>query len=267
MLEDQERLWWERKWREREEALYQAFGPSHPTGSPESYVTAFDFSEVRLPGACAYTFPPEDGDLDRGREKREHWLYLTHGLTQWGTEKEMRAARASGHRDSGRGYELGMILDEEAPWVPGLLRALMTYAHRAKPLNAGDRMPLQFQSGEGGATRWTIGAPDPQDPPPIDETRALVFWRYLSSYGSFTTSTGTFEIRIASTITGREWELAKATSTCHLLLLLCWAGIGQRSIPGRASVTESDGWEQEWKAISALSLEQTKERLRAIWRS
>lgn len=34
---DQE--WWERTRREREQALWQVFGPSRPHGQPEGYVT------------------------------------------------------------------------------------------------------------------------------------------------------------------------------------------------------------------------------------
>jgi hypothetical protein len=258
--------WWGEKWREREQALWQAFGPSHPSGSGEGYVTAFDFREVPLPGACAYTFRPNEGDAAVGRDRRESWMYVSHGLSQWQTRGEVKAARKAGNRATGAGYELGMIAERESPWVPGLLRSLMSYAHKVAPLNAGDRMPVAFHSIEPASIRWCTGQPEPGDPPPVDQTRSLVFWRYLSPFGSFTVSTGCFEIRIATAITGSEWELAQATTSCHLLLLLHWAGVGQRTVPGRASVTSRPGWEAAWAEIKDLSFDAARERLRAIWR-
>jgi len=261
-----DREWWEMTWLEQEKALWQAFGPSRPHGSPDGYVTSFDFKRTLLPGACAYTFPPNEGDADVGREKRPAWLYASHGLAQWLSAEDMRAARDRGVKTAGSGFELGLLLDEEAPWAPGLLERLVLYAHRVKTISSGDRFPFWFERIEGGAVRYSMGDGSGEvNPAPADLTRALVFWRYLSPFGTFTTSTGTFEIRMATTITGPEWELAKKTSSCHLLLLLNWAGVGQRSIPGRQCVTQRAGWEDSWSEIRTIPFEMTKARLRALW--
>ena len=259
-----DRSWWEKTWAEREDVLWQAFGPSQPPGSPPGYVTSIPWSEVPLPGTCVYTFPPTEGDEVAGRERRGGWLYLTHGLAQWLNAADRDAARRVGNRASGTGVEFALLVDEPAGWASPLLAWIMKYVHRGTPINAGDRVPFQFESLTPGDERWVVGSVD-GDPPPADQTRALVFWRYLSPYGTFTTSTGTFEVRVATTVTGPEWELAKQTSSCHLLLLLDWAGIGQRSLPGRASVTERQGWEQAWARIAQLPFEIAKDELRALW--
>jgi hypothetical protein len=263
-----DRVWWEPTWAEREDALWQAFGPSQPHGAPPGYVTSFDFKRVPFPGACAYTFPPNDGDPDAGRERRSTWLYTTHGLAQWLNPEDMRSARDRGATTSGTGVEFGLVFDAETPWAPGLLEWIMRYVHEKQMFSAGDRVPFWFESIDEGAVKYWVGdGPGGDDPTPADSTRALAFWRYLSPFGSFTTSTGNFEIRIATSITAREWELAKQTSSCHLLLMLNWAGVGQRSIPGRQCVTQCAGWEEAWRTIGTLPFEATKDRLRALWRA
>lgn len=264
-MADAERMWWEQSWTEREDAMWTAFGPSHPSGAGEGYVTSFAFGDVPLPGACAYTFRPDAGHPVGTRERRDGWLYVTHGLAQWTTRSDMRAAREAGNRKSGSGYEFAMIFDGAQTWVAHLLQKLMTYAHMTCPISAGDRFPFEFMRLDPDDTLFGLGGPDPNDPPPADATRALVFWRYLSPYGTFTTSTGSFELRVATTITGPEWELAKETSSCHLLLLLNWAGIGQRSVPSRSSVTDRPGWQEVWSRLRTLPFDDAKAELRALY--
>jgi hypothetical protein len=128
-------------------------------------------------------------------------------------------------------------------------------------MRPGDRMPFQFEAIEEGDFRWIIGGDSNDANAVADATRSLVFWQYLSAFGTFTTSTGSFELRVATTITGEELKLAKATSSCHLLLLLEWAGVGQRSVPGRACATRRPGWERAWAEIAELPFEETKRRL------
>lgn len=266
MSADSDRQWWEQTWTEREDVLWAAFGPSHPTNAPPGYVNSFDFSQVPRPGACAYTFRPCEGGVDSGRESRRTWLYVSHGLAQWLTRAEMVAARERGSRASGSGVEFGLLFDSPADWTPGLLSWIMKYVHAERMINPGDRVPFWFESLTPGNVQYWVGAgPGKEDPMPADPTRALVFWRYLSPYGTFTTSTGSFEVRIATTITGQEWELAKQTSSCHLLLLLNWAGIGQKSIPGRTSVTDRPGWAEAWERIKDVPFEDAKEQLRRLW--
>ena len=258
MPPEYDRQWWERTWHEREEAMWRAFGPSHPTGSPEGYVNSFDFADVRLPGACVFTFRPSDVPVPEGRERRSNWMYVTHGLSQ----PLSQADPSRGERVSSYGYEFGMIFDQPVDWVAGLLRWMMIYTQQT-PLNAGDRVPFQFDSLERGSVRWRIGS-DPADPKPADDTRAIMFWRYLSPFSIFITSTGTCVIRIATTITGAEWELAKKTSTAHVVLLLQWAGFGQRSVAGRSCVTSLQGWQSAWDELKSLSQATAEERLQKL---
>src|SRR5690348_1360480 len=115
MSTDFDRPWWEQTWAEREDAIWKAFGESQTAGEPAGYVTSIAFSDLPLPGACIYTFPPNEGDEAAGRERRPHWLYMTHGLAQWLTRAEANKARESGNRASGTGYEFGMMCDAPSP--------------------------------------------------------------------------------------------------------------------------------------------------------
>ena len=259
-----DRIWWEQNWTEQEDAMWQAFGPSHPPDSVEGYVISFDFQQVPLPGACAYVFPPNPGGEFTWTERREQWLYATHGLAQFVYKEEWALARDRGASLSGAGYEFAMIVDQPADWIPGLLQWLMAYAHGTKPINRGDRFPFCLISRNPGDVNWIIGGSGEDDDACVDAIRALVFWPYLSRYGTFTASTGCWDMRVATAITAPEWELAKATSSCHLLLLLRWAGIGQRTVPGRASVTERPGWETIWSELETLSFVEAKARLAEV---
>jgi hypothetical protein len=266
---DLDRAWWERTWIEREDAMWQAFGPSYPPGAREGDVLSFPSSEVPLPSACCYVFPPNRGHRQADRESREYWLYATHGLTQWPNRKVMNAARTANSTASGGGVEFGIISDDESPWAPGLLARIMKIEHSsrttgARPFERGDRIPFYFESLEPGRTNWVIGGLDAPDSTPADRTRALIFWPYLSRYATFTTETGTFELRIVTMVTAAEWAMAQETSSCHVLLMLGWAGIGQHCRPGRPCITELPGWEEQWAVIGQMPFEETKAALRKI---
>ena len=269
MSDDRDRRWWEASWTERENALWDTFGRSHPHGAPEGYVTSFDWEKVPLPSACAYTFPPRPADTARHLESRPTWFYVTHGFAQWSTPDELAAARRAGNRHSGAGHEFAMIVDRPAPWVPGLLQSFMAYDHAQRSTSQrgfepGDRIPFRFESLAQDDVRYALGG-DARDPrPAADDTRSLLFWRYLSVHGTFTTGTGSFEIRVATTITAAELKLAQTTSSCHLLLLLEWAGIRQRSIPGRACVTQIPDWQSAWAPLSKLPFVDAKARLHQL---
>jgi hypothetical protein len=84
----------------------------------------------------------------------------------------------------------------------------------------------------------------------------MLFWPYLLPETGFVTSTGKAMIYIATGITEDEWELAKATTTAHVLLLLCRAGIGQCTDPKRRSVLSEPRWKEEWQKIALLEAEQ-----------
>ena len=85
------------------------------------------------------------------------------------------------------------------------------------------------------------------------EIRAVLFWPYLFPDGQLVTSTGKFMVFIATAITADEWELAKQSTTAHLLLLLCRAGIRQRTIPGRSSLLREERWRKEWDVVKRLA--------------
>lgn len=81
----------------------------------------------------------------------------------------------------------------------------------------------------------------------------------------FVTSTGKATIYIATGITEDEWELAKAYSTDHVLLLLGRAGIGQRTEPERCPVLGDPRWKEDWQRIATLDGEQVHAELEADW--
>ena len=75
------------------------------------------------------------------------------------------------------------------------------------------------------------------------------------------TSTGKFLVLVATGITAREWELAKETTTAHVLLHLCRAGIAQRTTPDRACLLANPRWQEEWTEIEKLAPEECEAEL------
>ena len=65
-----------------------------------------------------------------------------------------------------------------------------------------------------------------------------------------------FMILVATGITKAEWEFAKRTTTVHLLLLLCRAGIAQRTIPERPCLMSNPHWLAEAALIEGISPEE-----------
>jgi len=234
-------VWWMEKFRERQELLYTTFGAT----SPKDKVFAFfwDDAKIRIPGACAMTFPPRDSE-------RSEWFTITNGLAQPQSPQDVTGPGAA----SGYGWEFALLTKEKTPWRTDLLKQLMTYVKMSRSLiRRGDRIPVGFFRDKLGDSYPWIKAVHEGDPTPVGEARALLFWPYMQHPGSFTTSVGTFGIMIATTITGTEWEMAKQTSSVHLLLLLFRAGIGQMSDPDRRPVTEDAKWLDEWHRIRSLA--------------
>ena len=93
------------------------------------------------------------------------------------------------------------------------------------------------------------------------EARAVILWPELSRSEPFRTSTGTFDLLVATTITEDEWKLARETSTAHLLALLVACGVGQRSDPHRLGVLEDERARRAWKRIAKLSPDGVLEEL------
>jgi hypothetical protein len=86
--------------------------------------------------------------------------------------------------------------------------------------------------------------------------RALLFWKYGLQPKPLWTSTGYFDILIGTTISQNEWQLAKETSSAHVVLLLTRAGIGQVSALRRQTVTADPRWSEEWEEICRLPEEE-----------
>ena len=91
--------------------------------------------------------------------------------------------------------------------------------------------------------------------------RAMLFWPYMRYPGGFDTSTGYFSILLGTSITEEEWDMAKSTSSSHLLLLLFEAGIGQVCDINRRSLIEQTQWRKRWREIQSLSGDQADDLL------
>lgn len=231
--------WWEETFKEREELLRATFGTTSPLG----WVTAFSWDHPRLmiPGACALTFPPKD--------HRKLWLCLSHGLTQ----PLNPIPRTRPGDQSAYGWEFGILTPNECDWSPLILYELLTYIKETDvTIGPGQRVPMVFYE-EGGKVRPQLRDLQLDDPYlPLGEMRALLIWPYLFYPERFTTSTGSFGILIGTSITGREWEMAKDTSTGHVLLLLLKTGIGQLSDISRTSIWDVGSYTEEWEQIRHL---------------
>jgi hypothetical protein len=256
--------WWERTWSEREDELRRAFGESHPPGSAEGYVITFSWDDPEriIPGACALVFPPYPGDRPQAGERRDDWLYVTHGLAQPAGPEEVAARLQAGESHSGYGWEFGLVVAEPAPWVPNLLYELLTYTREGKRLGPGHRYRLVYRAEDGTLQPSRILTAE-RDQQPGGATAALIFWPFLLRQSHFVTSTGDFGILIGTLVTGEELELARKTTSSHLLLLLCNAGIAQRSDPLRGTVTHDLRWAREWERVAPLSYETVLEELNA----
>lgn len=250
---------WERTWEERGEELRRRFGPTDP---PDT-VVSFSWDDIRLPGACALVFPPvhEASDPRGPWHKRDHWLYLTLGLTQPLNRKQVEQERQAGKQYSSYGFELGIVTHERCDWPTEALYLFLSHVTEGLELNWGDRFAFGFQRNSEGNLSVFTGLPSELGIEPVGEIRAMLFWLYLIPDANFVTSTGKAMIYLATGITEDEWELAKATTTAHVLLLLCRAGVGQRTDPERRSVLSEPRWKEEWRKIAAIDGEQAHAEL------
>ncbi len=238
---------WERTWQERQQEVGRWFGRTDPPG----VVTAFSWKDIRLPGACGLSFPPvlhPKGD----EQLRQHWLYLTLGLTQPLNEEQMRKERAAGKKYSSHGYELGILTKEKASWPTEALYLFLTHITEGVAIKWGERFAFGFHGTENGSFGVFTGEPTEPRLEAIGEIRAVLFWPYLSPCRTFLTSTGNAMIMIATGITADEWELAKASTTAHVLLLLCRSGVGQLTDFNRHSVLKNPKWREEWQRIAGM---------------
>jgi hypothetical protein len=252
---------WERTWQERGDEVRRRFGPT----DPPDYVVSFSWKDVRLPGACALIFPPvlETGDPRGAWHRRDHWLYLTLGLTQPLDKKQVERERRAGKQYSSYGFELGVLTADRADWPAQALYLFLSHITEGMNLKWGDRFAFGFQNESGGKIVPFTGLGQDLGITPVGDIRAVLFWPYLLPDSGFVTSTGKAMIFIATGITGDEWELAKSTTTAHVLLLLCRAGVGQRTDPGRQSVLTDPRWRAEWEQIARLEGEEAHAEVEA----
>ena len=246
---DELRDWWEKTWKERDELLRSEFGRTEPREA----VIAFSWKRVDLviPGGCCLVFPPRS-------QEREHWLYLSHGLTQ-PLEPDSRESEVSAY-----GWEFAILSASPSTWAPYVLYELLSYWMETKNrIDVGHRMPMVYYSGQEGEVKPILRDLQSGDSyPPLGQMRAVLVWPYLLYPGRFSTSTGYFGILVATAITQEEWDLAKSTSSTHLLLLLLTEGIGQISDLERQTVTARKTFRRNWQGIRDLSQEQAEALLR-----
>lgn len=256
---------WERTWQERGEEVRGRFGPTEPP----DYVISFSWDTPRLPGACALVFPPVmNTNNARGAwHRRDHWLYLTLGLTQPLDQIQVMDERRAGKQFSSHGFELGILTDEKSDWPTKALYLFLSHITEGLELHWGDRFAFGFRQEADGSLGVFTGLPGELRIEPAGEIRAMLFWPYLFPDANFVTSTGKAMIYIATGITEDEWQLAKATTTAHVLLLLFRAGVGQRTDPERRSVMTDRRWRDEWQRIVTLGGEQAHTELDARHRA
>jgi hypothetical protein len=252
---------WGRTWKEREDEVRRLFGDTEPPG----YVTSYSWDDLRLPGGCALAFPPvaDNSDLRGAWHKRDHWLHLSLGLTQPLSKKHFLEGKQAGKEYSSFGFEFGILTDEKADWAFETLYALMTLLTDGVDLKWGDRLAFGFHEIAPGKLSVFSGQASEAGVQPVGTIRALVFWPYLFPDAAFTTSTGRAMIYIATGITEEEWLMTKETTTPQLLLLLCKAGVGQRTQLQRPSVLSDPRWRGEWERIKGIGGEAADAELEA----
>jgi hypothetical protein len=251
---------WERTWEERGDVLKLAYGDTSP---PETVVSFSWRDRIRCPGACALPLPPIEASRDPIRHRRDDWLYLTMGLSQPLDRKQVKAEREAGKSYSSYGFELGFIVPDQCDWPADALYGFVTHITDGVEIKWGDRFAFGFTEQADGSLAGFTGHPEQLGVTPFGSIRAVFFWRYLFPDWDFVTSTGKFMILIATGITEREWQVAKETTTAHLLLLLCRSGVGQRTLVNRKCLFDSPRWQDEWDKIKARDPEDCHRELEA----
>jgi hypothetical protein len=198
-----------------------------------------------------------------GWHQRTDWLYLTLGLARPLDKAQLRCEREAGKAYSSYGFELGLVTKDPYSWATQLLYLFLTHVTDGVQIKWGDR--FAFGLREVGDTKLEpyTGNAEELGFSPFGELRAVLFWPFLFPEASFITSTGKAEIFIATGITQDEWKAAKDTTTAQLLLLLCRAGIWQRTDPVRQSVFNEDRWRVQWREIVAMGGEEAHRELDA----
>lgn len=255
--------WWLEVWAEREKAVTGAYGESLPPGAPPGTVIGLPpelQAADKIPGGSVYMFPPKP------EAKRPHWLFATLGLSQPTKVEDVAPFDPDNPAPSRFGIEVALAAKEPANWtVLGLFGLAQFSLNPPAPMKPGSRIPFFFTHPKAEEPTLENILPVFGQPPAgykiMGSVVSLVLWPAFDRDGPFVTRTGRFDLLVGTGITMDEWELAKATSSIHLLWLLEKAGIGQSSDPFRKSVLEDDRWKQEWEKIKDLSRDQILDQL------
>jgi hypothetical protein len=117
-------------------------------------------------------------------------------------------------------------------------------------LERGQRLPVWFDDEEF----VVLERPQKRDEP-FGPMRWVVFWPDFNHPRGFESSTGYFNVFFGTTITDRECEFAKSTSSAQLMLLLAESGVMQTSFIERDDVMLNPANADRIERISALSAE------------
>ena len=242
---EDEDAWFQRTWTEREERLWQLYGPSQPAGSPAGHVLALP-AEVRLerPGSCVYVFPPCGG---AERTPRASWVYVSHGLTQ-PLEPCDEVDR------SGDGWEFAVETASAGDWAPLALQLFVEEVIAGAEFDVGHRV-AGFFARHAGALIPFLGTPDMHQADPVGPLRWWLLFPHLRPWTELTCETGRFALLGAVGLCDDEFALLEDVNRCgyHLQLLLCERGVGQRTDPLRPSVLSEPEGRSAWERIRRLS--------------
>lgn len=242
---DEYQAWFERTWNDREEAIWDRYGPSHPPDSVEGHVLALpDRIRRERPGACVYVFPPSSVS---GRVPRGSWTYATHGLTQPPGDDCPPPST----------WELALELPAAAPWAPHLLQLLVEEVIEGVQYGWGHRVAFFLHERADGIVPY-LGPPDQHEGiAPLGELRWLLLWPHLRPWGRIPCETGETGLLIGAGLTESEYRLLDDVNRSghHLQLLLCERGVQQLTNPSRGSLVPGTDGERAWQRIRHLTPE------------
>jgi hypothetical protein len=231
---------WESRWEERGSAVKSVLGETVPPGT----VTAFNWKDYKLPGACSLTFGPN--------ETRRSFLSITLGMTQplYNTKSDVR-------------FEFSVETAVRDNWSTDLLYQLVTqWLCEKGNMGLGYSLPLRFFRDKGGQM-WSTVADDISGLDLIGTMRTLYLWHCQEKY-IFSTSSGDFGLLKVVGLTQEEEAAASRTSPAHLMLLFRRLGIDQLCDPFRESVFSRPSASRAWESIETLDDDRAFHELQSI---
>lgn len=246
-MDDDYQAWFERTWKDREDAIWDRYGPSHPSGSVEGHAVAFP-SRIRMqrPGACTYVFRPCAPVLPM-RIARNDWTYATHGLTQPLDERTAPPGT----------WELAVKTDAPVEWAHLLLLLILLEIIDGADFGWGHRIAFFLAERDEHLVPY-LGAPEQHEGvTPVGSLRWLLLWPDLRPWGRIPCETGTTGVLVATALTQDEFDRLDDVNRCghHLQLLLCERGVHQVTQADRASVLRDPAGREAWDRIRCLTAE------------